>query len=245
MTQHPMLRICLWSGPRNVSTALMYAFTQRTDTYAIDEPLYGHYLRVSGANHPGAGEIMAAMDCDARTVISNGIMGQHKKPVLFLKSMTHHLVDIDWDFMAHTANVLLIRDPVEMLPSLAQVLDQPILRDTGFKKQVDLYAYLKSLGQNPPILDARELLLNPAVVLGQLCEQLGLPFEPNMLRWSAGPKYADGVWASHWYANVHKSTGFQRYMPKTSPFPDALQPLLAECQPYYDQLYAMAIKVAK
>ena len=242
MTGHPLLRICLWSGPRNVSTALMYAFARRPDTFAIDEPLYGHYLRVSGANHPGAAEIMAAMDCDARTVISEVILGRHERPILFLKSMTHHLVELDWAFMAHTANVLLIRDPVEMLPSLAQVLERPTLRDTGYKKQVTLYQYLQELGQDPPILAARELLLNPAGVLGQLCQRLDIEFEPDMLHWPAGPKYADGVWASYWYGNVHRSTGFQPYRPKTSPFPEALRPLLAECRPYYDRLYDLAIK---
>jgi len=242
MSTNFCVRICLWSGPRNVSTALMYAFTQRSDTQAFDEPLYGHYLRVSGANHPGATEIMAAMECDATRVITNTILGPCPQPVLFFKSMAHHLVDIDWDFLTQIKNLLLIRDPVEMLPSLAQVLERPTLRDTGFKKQAALLQTLLQSGQRPPVLEARELLLNPASVLQQLCRQLNLPFEEVMLRWPAGPKPEDGVWAKYWYHNVHRSTGFQPYRPKSEPFPAFLRPLLEECQPYYEQLLDYAIK---
>ena len=244
MTRTPYLRICLWSGPRNVSTALMYAFAQRADTYAVDEPLYGHYLRLSGAAHPGAETIMAAMDCDANRVIANVILGPYDQPILFLKSMTHHLLGLDWDFLARLANVLLIREPVEMLPSLAQVLREPTLRDTGFKKQVRLLNYLQELGQEPLVLDARELLLDPPGILRQLCQRLKIPFDAGMLHWPPGPKYADGVWAPYWYHNVHQSTGFQPYRPKTAPFPDRLRPLLEQCRPYYEQLLAHALKGA-
>jgi hypothetical protein len=220
----------------------MYAFANRSDTRVVDEPLYGHYLRVSGAPHPGADAVMEAMDCDAGSVIQNVILGPCDRPVLFHKSMAHHLVELDWSFLKQTTNLLLIRDPIEMLPSLGKVLSQPGLDDTGLKKQVELLNYLKALGQDVPVLDARELLLNPGHVLKQLCRRLDLGFERGMLHWPAGPIYADGVWAPYWYENVHKSTGFQPYHPKTGPFPEALRPLLAECQPYYRQLSDNAIK---
>jgi hypothetical protein len=220
----------------------MYAFAQRRDTQAVDEPFYGHYLRVSGAEHPGAEEVMQAMSGDAKQVIQEIILAPCNRPVLFLKNMAHHLVEMNWDFLAHLANVLLIRAPQEMLPSLAQNLAIPTLRDTAYKTQVELLEKLLDMGQNPPVLEARELLLNPRSVLQQLCRRIGLPFDEAMLHWPAGPKPEDGVWAKYWYQNVHNSTGFTPYKPKTDPFPDRLRPLLAECQPYYERMLTYAIK---
>ena len=237
-----VLRLNIWSGPRNVSTALMYAFAQRADTCVIDEPLYGHYLRVSGAKHPGAREVMAHMDCDGENVIRNIVLGPSPRPVLFMKQMAHHLVEIDRDFFNHTHNILLTRDPIDMLPSLANQLATPTLRDTGYKMQAELLQTFRAIGQNYPVLDARELLKNPQRVLAKLCDALNLPFDPAMLTWQAGPRPEDGIWAKHWYHNVHKSTRFQPYRPKPDPFPEHLRPLLNTCQPHYDQLYAHAIK---
>jgi hypothetical protein len=236
-----ILRLNVWSGPRNVSTALMYSFAQRSDTRVVDEPLYGHYLRVSGAPHPGADEVMAAMECDGEQVIRTVILGPSDRPVLFFKQMAHHLVDISWDFLAQTVNVLLIRDPVQMLPSLAQTLPHPTLRDTGLALQTELYDHLCALGQQPPVLEARTLLLDPRAVLAALCARLNIPFEAQMLHWSPGPRPEDGVWAKYWYHNVHKSSGFEPYREKQEPFPPALLPLLAECRPHYERLAAVAI----
>jgi hypothetical protein len=235
-------RICLWSGPRNVSTALMYSFAQRDDTRVIDEPLYAHYLRVSGAEHPGRDEVLAAMDADGPRVVRDIILGPCHWPVLFMKQMAHHLVDLDWDFLRFTANVLLIRDPREMLPSLARNLPRPTLADTGLAVQVELLDRLREWGQTPPVLDARELLLDPPGVVRELCERLGLAFDERMLSWPAGPRPEDGVWAKHWYDALHRSTGFQPYREKTEPFPPHLLPLLEACRPYYDRLYASAIR---
>ncbi|MFQ5709749.1 MAG: HAD family hydrolase, partial [bacterium] len=236
------LRISLWSGPRNVSTALMYSFAQRRDTRVVDEPLYGHYLRVSDAQHPGKAEVMAVMDCDGERVVREVVLGPCDRAVLFMKNMAHHLVEIDRGFLEQTINVLLIRDPVEMLPSLVNQLPAPNLADTGLKMQEDLLHELQSLGQTPPVLDARELLLNPRGVLAELCRQIGIEFDARMLQWSAGPRPEDGVWAKYWYHNLHRSTGFQKYQPKTTPFPETLQPLLQECQPYYERLLRLAIR---
>lgn len=237
----PTLRINLWSGPRNVSTALMYAFAQRSDTRVVDEPLYAHYLRVTQAPHPVREEVIAAMQNDGAKVIQTVILGPCDRPVLFLKQMAHHLVDISWDFLALTTNVLLIRDPQQMLPSLAQNLHQPTLRDTGLALQSELYQHLCAVGQRPPVLDAKQLLLNPRGVLNRLCDAIGIPFEEEMLHWPAGPRPEDGVWARHWYQNVHRSTGFEPYREKSEPFPPHLQPLLEACQPHYARLAAVAI----
>ncbi|MCZ6635251.1 MAG: sulfotransferase family protein [bacterium] len=238
------MRLCIWSGPRNISTALMYSFTQRSDTRVLDEPLYGHYLRVSNAPHPGAEEIMDHMECDGEQVIQNTILGPCDCNILFMKQMAHHLVDLNLDFLQHTTNVLLIRDPVDMLPSLVNQLETPSLRDTGFKKLVDLQEHLIGLGQTPQILDSRELLKDPPGVLQELCNQLAIPFDSAMLNWTAGARPEDGIWAKYWYHSVHKSTTFQPYQPKPDPFPERLRSLLNTCQTYYDRLFQNAIKAS-
>ena len=235
--------ICLWSGPRNVSTALMYSFAQRDDMLVVDEPLYGHYLRVSGADHPGGADVMAAMNCDGDAVM-NGLLqkqAEESSRRLFIKHMAHHLLDIDLGFLRETCNLFLIRDPREMLPSLVIQVPHAQLADTGLKRQWELFAELRDEGQQPAVLDSRELLLDPAGVLRQLCDHLGHPFTTAMLEWPAGPRPEDGVWAPHWYHAVHKSTGFSPYRAKTE-FPEHLEPLLQECQPWYDRLFDKAIR---
>ena len=240
-------RICLWSGPRNVSTALMYAFAQRSDTEIIDEPFYAHYLytkygaQAFKSTHPGTAEVMASMSTDGAQVIEQVILGACEKPVLFMKQMAHHLLNIDLSFLQHTHNVLLIRDPREMLPSLAKVIGTPTLADTGLKTQYDLLNGLRAAGQTLPILDARLLLENPSNVLSQLCERLELQFERSMLSWEIGGNPADGVWAPYWYQNVHRSTGFAPYRPKSEPFPTELEAVLEVCVAYYKDLRKEAI----
>ena len=240
-------RICLWSGPRNVSTALMYAFAQRSDTQVIDEPLYGHYLHrkygadATNSTHPGTPEVLASMSTDATVVIRDVILAPCDKPVLFMKQMAHHLIDIDLSFLQRTYNVFLIRDPQEMLPSLAKIIGTPTLADTGLKTQHDLLFSLRAAGQSPPILDAQLLLEDPRGVLAQLCERLGLAFEVSMLSWETGGNAADGVWAPYWYTNVHRSTGFAPYRPKSEPFLSELAEVLSACSAYYEVLRADAI----
>lgn len=243
LRQEP-LRLSVWSGPRNISTALMYSFAQRADTHVIDEPFYGYYLANSHARtyHPGADEVIASMETDAQVVIDQ-ILGQWAKPVLFLKNMTHHLVEINWSFVDKLCNVILIRDPVAMLPSYAKGVPEPSLHDTGYDTLVRLVDFLEERGHPPPpVLDSKEVLLDPKAVLTKLCEQVGIPFDPAMLSWTAGARPEDGVWAKHWYNNVHSSTGFQRYRPKSEPFPTHLEPLLNECLPYYRRLEQLAIR---
>jgi hypothetical protein len=237
------VRINLWSGPRNISTALMYSFAQREDTRVFDEPLYAHYLTRTDARdyHPGAEDIIASQENDGAKVVRETLFGEHGKPVLFFKQMTHHLVELDWGFMGEMVNVILTRDPRDMLPSYAQQIAAPSLRDVGYAQHLELLVHLRSLGQEPPVLDSRQTLLDPRGVLKKLCAQIAIPFDEAMLHWEAGPRPEDGVWAPHWYHNVHCSTQFQAYKPKTEFFPKHLQSLLAESQPYYDQLAALAI----
>ena len=240
--KYPDHVICLWSGPRNVSTALMYAFRQHPNARVIDEPLYAHYLRVTGAVHPGEEEVLLSQNNDGHEVVHDVIMGACDYPILFVKNMAHHLVELDLAFLDCTKNVLLIRDPEQMLPSLINQIPHPILRDTGLKRQWDLFEDLTQRGQTPVVLDSRELLLAPEDILDQLCTQIGIPFSKEMLTWPAGPKPEDGIWAKHWYHSVHKSTTFIEYKPKVDPFPESLKPLLSECKPFYDRLYANALK---
>jgi len=241
----PRLRINLWSGPRNVSTALMYSFAQRSDARVVDEPLYAHYLRVSGAEHPGREEVLAAQEADGEKVVRDVILGESDRPVLFFKQMAHHLVGIDRAFLSKTANVILTRDPREMLPSLRENLATPTLRDTGYAVQTELLEELRGLEQDPPVLDAREILGDPRGVLGELCRRLGIPFEETMLSWKPGARPEDGVWAKHWYGNVHRSSGFEPWRPKRAPFPRELEPLLAECRPHYETLARVAIRAQR
>jgi hypothetical protein len=236
------LRVQLWSGPRNVSTALMYSFAQRADTRVVDEPLYAHYLRVSGARHPRREEVLASQEQDGDKVVRDVILGACDRPVLFFKQMAHHLVELDRGFLRETANVLLVRDPVEMLPSLVNQIPEPTLRDAAYATQTELYGELARLGQDPPVLDAKELLLDPRGVLTELCARLGIAFDPAMLRWKAGARPEDGVWAPHWYEGVHRSTGFQPFKAKEAPFPKRLEALLRECKPHFERLAALAIR---
>jgi hypothetical protein len=221
----------------------MYSFAQRDDMRVVDEPLYGHYLQVSGAEHPGRDEIVAKMNCDGDAVMVELLESARQTDAkrLFLKHMAHHLVDLDLSFLEQTLNLFLIRDPREMLPSLTVQIPRATLADTGLYRQWQLYCKLIDCGQQPLVLDSRELLVNPETVLRQLCAAIDLRFEDNMLHWQAGPIAEDGVWAPHWYHAVHQSTGFAAYQEKTG-FPSQLEPLLAECRPWYDHLFAHAIR---
>lgn len=223
----------------------MYSFAQRADTQVVDEPLYGHFLRVTGADHPGREEIMRQIDCDGPAVMERLLDEAGRAPgMLFMKQMAHHLVDIDTSFLERTRNIFLVRDPRQMLPSLTIQLPEANLRDTGLKMQWELYEHLLASGQQPAVIDSRELLLDPRSVLGQVCEHLGLDFSESMLSWEAGPRAEDGVWAPYWYHSLHESTGFSPYVEKKG-FPAQLEPLLAECQPWYDKLYARAFRANK
>ena len=235
------LKLSVWSGPRNVSTALMYSFRQRSDTVVVDEPLYGHYIAVAGPGHPGEREVLETMDRDGERVVREIILGPCERPVHFFKNMAHHLAGLDRGFLGGVTNVLLIRNPGEMLPSLAKQIPHPTLSDTGLAEQVEILEFMLEGDGEPVVLDAKELLLDPPGVLERVCGALGIPFEEAMLSWPAGPKPEDGVWAEHWYENVHASTGFGPYSPGSEPFPEWLRPLLEECLPLYERLRRHAI----
>jgi len=221
----------------------MYGFAQRSDTLVVDEPLYGHFLRVTGTIHPGREEVLKAMNCDGNEVMRELLANPDAwgREILFMKLMAHHLVDIDLSFTRRTRNIFLLRDPRQMLPSLTIQVPHAQLADTGLKTQWLLYQDLVDAGQQPAVLDSRELLLDPDTVLAKLCQHLGIPYTAAMLTWPAGPRREDGIWAPFWYQAVHSSSGFSRYVGKEE-FPERLEPLLAECKPWYDKLYEFAIR---
>lgn len=238
----PTLRINCWSGPRNVSTALMRSFAQRADARVVDEPLYGHYLLTTGAPHPGRDELVELLETDSETIIRATILGPCDRAVLFLKQMVHHLTpDLDLTFLDACVNVLLIRDPAEVISSLVHQLPAPTMRDVGLERQMALFADLRGRGQEPPVLDSRQLLLAPEHVLRDLCERVGIPWDAAMLSWPAGPHPADGPWGRYWYESLWRSTGFAPYEPRTREVPDSCRDLLAECRTYYDELAKHAL----
>jgi hypothetical protein len=237
MEKDSITRICLWSGPRNISTTLMYSFAQRNDTLVFDEPLYAHYLSNTNANkyHPGAEEILSSMENDGEKVIEM-MLGNHDKSVLFFKNMTHHLLNLDFSFMKNVVNVILTRDPIEMLPSFDKVIKNPSIDDVGYEMQTKLVDYFQKNNIKYIVLDSKKVLINPKDELRNLCNSIGIPFDDHMLHWKAEARKEDGLWAEYWYKNIHKSTGFIAYKPKTTPFPNHLKPLLNDCFPQYQKL---------
>ncbi len=234
--------INLWSCPRNVSTAFMYSWAQRPDTQVWDEPLYAHYLRTSGAVHPVREAILETMEQDGSRVVQDLILQGGTAEVAFYKQMTHHLYDLDDSFIGQTRNILFIRDPDAILASYSKVIEEPVMQDIGVQAQYDLYQKWAPLGKIDAVLDSKYLLMNPEVVLQTLCDRLGIPFYAEMLRWEAGARPEDGVWAPHWYTNVHKSTGFLPYRPKEIALPERLLPLSREAKPLYEFLSAQSIR---
>jgi len=221
----------------------MYSFAQREDTVVYDEPLYGYYLSHTNAKeyHPGADEVIASLENDGDQVVRM-MMGPQPKPVVFYKNMTHHLLDLDRSFMKDVYNIILTRDPVEMLPSFAKEIQNPSMKDVGYEDHIDLLNAFTKMDITPIVIDSKQLLMNPPKIIRQLCSRVAIPFDESMLSWEPGPRPEDGVWGKYWYGSLHQSNGFTKYQPKTTPFPDHLKPLLELCLPYYHQLMKLSLK---
>ena len=240
------VRICLWSGPRNISTSLMYSFAQLNNCQVVDEPLYAHYLsNISDdkrARHLAAKEIMASMEQDGAMVVEmmTGDFGEPTE-VLFFKNMTHHLPGIDRSFMKDVVNVILTRDPENMLPSYDKVIKNPSLSDTGYDAHIELLDYFNREGITPIVVDSKSIQEDAERVLRELCKRAEVVFDSAMLTWKSGPKIEDGIWAKYWYSSTHDSTGFKKFIPKQYTFPQHLTPLLLQCQPLYKRLQKLSI----
>ncbi len=232
----------LWSGPRNISTAFMYSFAQRNDTTVLDEPLYAHYLKVTGADHPGRNDVLKSQEQDGNKVILEINTGSFNKSILFCKQMTHHLINIDLGLLSNSFNLLLIRNPKQVLHSYAKVIDHPQLSDIGIQQNFDLYHYLIKNNFHCVVIDSNELLKNPEKLLRTICDEVAIIFDPEMLSWNAGAKKEDGVWAKYWYENVHKSTGFEPFKERETILIPQLESVYLESKPYYDFLYLKSLK---
>lgn len=239
-------RIAMWSGPRNISTALMRSWGSRPDTFVCDEPLYAHYLFTTGiTNHPGHIETIASQETDWRRVVA-WLAGPipEGKSIFYQKHMAHHVLpNMELGWIESLTNCLLIREPREMLTSLLEFLPEPRLVDTGLPHQLWLFEHFgKKVGVSPPVLDARDVLENPRRILAQLCEKIGVTFSEKMLAWEPGARATDGAWAPYWYSKVEETTGFGQYRPKGTELPEKFLPLLAECDEIYSQLYESRIR---
>jgi hypothetical protein len=229
------LRINIWSSPRNLSTALMYSWRQRADTTVVDEPLYAHYLEATGADHPGRNDVLEAQDHDGQRVLDDVLRAEYTTPIVVFKQMAKHLVGLDRSFLNEFENVLLTRDPHEMLTSF-QVNVPPTLDETGLVELNELLDTILAAGNIPIVVDAKLLLIDPPSVLSELCERLGVAFDEAMLTWPAGPKPEDGVWAPHWYAGVHASTGWRRHTAKDDVLGEGAAAVYAQAVPLYERL---------
>jgi hypothetical protein len=243
------LRIAMWSGPRNISTAMMRAWSSRADTRVTDEPFYAHYLSrldpERRSAHPAADQVMRSKPTEWRAVAAS-LTGPRDRAVWYQKHMAHHLTaemdpergDPDgWDWIAGLTNCFLIREPAAMIASFIKVIPDPRPEDLGLPQQVRLFDWIRErTGRTPPVLDARDILEHPRRGLSALCAALGVPFDGAMLAWPAGPHPDDGVWGPHWYSGVYASTGFEPYRPITPRVPDHLAGVLEECRRLYDRL---------
>jgi hypothetical protein len=235
------VRLAMWSGPRNISTAMMRSFGNRPDTAVIDEPLYAHYLHATGLEHPGREEVIEAGPTDWREAVTR-LLGRvpGRRRIFYQKHMAHHLLPhVDRGWIAGLTNCFLIRDPREVIVSFTKVIERPRAEDLGYPQQSELFeAELARTGRVPPVIDARDVLENPRRTLGALCGAVGIDFDGAMLRWPAGGRQTDGVWAKHWYENVNRSTGFGRHAPKDDRVPADLMGVYETCRPLYDRLAA-------
>jgi hypothetical protein len=242
---HVPIRVAMWSGPRNISTAMMRAWGNRPDTSVVDEPFYAFYLNATGKKHPGADEVIAVGETDWRKVVAQ-LTGpipesRHKGPshVFYQKQMTHHLLpEVDREWLGAVTNCFLIRDPREVIASYLKKREDPALEDLGFVQQAEIFDFVRERTNTiPPIVDAKDVLENPERILRLLCEAVGIEFSESMLSWPPGLRETDGIWANYWYGEVARSTSFQPYKRKEGIVPDRLHELYEQCWEYYERLY--------
>lgn len=252
LTEDGVLRLAMWSGPRNISTAFMRAWGNRADTLVVDEPFYAHYLQATGLDHPGRDEIIAQHETDWRRAAA-ALMAPVPAGIriLYQKQMAHHLLPhMGREWLDSVTHAFLIRDPAAMLASLGEKLAEFDLLATGLPQQVEIFEHvLARTGRPPPVLDSADLLARPEPMLRALCDALGVPFSERMLAWPPGRRDTDGVWAKHWYDRVEQSMGFETPAPRETgtptaapPVPPAVAEIEARCRPLYEQLRAYRLR---
>jgi hypothetical protein len=243
MPNNEPLRIAMWSGPRNISTAVMRAWGNRPDTFVCDEPFYAYYLKATGRDHPGAAEVIASGETDSRKVIAQltGPIPGGKR-IFYQKQMTHHLLpEIDRGWLGAVTNCFLIRDPAEVIASYIKKNNDPTIDDIGFAQQAEIFDWARAesgSGAIPPVIDARDVLENPEKILRLLCEAIGVEFTDAMLSWPRGLRETDGIWAKHWYTEVAESTSFRKpQLCEPEPVPERLREVCERARECYARLY--------
>ena len=231
--------ICLWSSPRNISTALMYSFAQRTQIKVIDEPFYAYYLThvAPKVNHPGKEDILASQYSNISEVIEHIEDTNEEKEIIFIKNMTHHLRGVNLEFTKNWQHVILTREPQRAIASFSKVIKHPSMNDLGYKLQYDLAVNFKKTNINFHLINAENLTADPTKELELMCKYLNIDFDKKMLSWPKGGISGDGVWAKYWYKNVHNSNGFNLSSKINKIISDQeLIPLLKECNYFYKEL---------
>jgi hypothetical protein len=235
------IRIAMWSGPRNLSTAMMRSFGSRVDTLVSDEPFYGCFLKDSGADHPLREEVIAAMDCDWQSVMA-AVRRETPdgSPIWYQKHMWHHMVGpIGYaDFQGFT-HAFLIREPERMIASYLRKREGAAFENFGMDRQAEFFEReAERLGHAPPVIDANDVLADTEGVLSKLCSAVGIAWDRAMLSWAQGRRETDGPWAPHWYGAVEKSIGFGPPETEAIDLPDEARRVADQCRPYYDRLAA-------
>ena len=238
-------RIAMWSGPRNLSTAMMRSFGSRADTFISDEPFYGCFLKSTGAPHPMCDEVTSDMDCDWRSVmatLSGPVPGG--SPIWYQKHMWHHMTGpIGYEDFAGFTHAFLIREPERMIASYLRKREAAEFRDFGMERQAEFFEReADRLGRAPAVVDANDVLASPEAVLSKLCEAIGIAWGPAMLSWPPGRRDTDGPWAPHWYAAVEASTEFEPPEADEVELPDDAQRVADQCRPYYERLAKYRIR---
>src|SRR5215472_6552074 len=214
------VRVAMWSGPRNISTAMMRSFGARSDCVVVDEPLYAYYLTVTGLEHPARDEVLASLPTRWADAVA-GLVGPVSAEVFYQKHMAHHLLpEVGRDWLAQVSNAYLIRDPAHVVASYAKVRGDPTLADLEYAQQVEIFRE-----HGGPVVEASAVLRDPRGVLSRLCAALGISYDKAMLHWPPGRRETDGVWAPHWYGSVEASTGFRPYDPSAAVVPERLRHL--------------------
>jgi len=232
-------RIAMWSGPRNISTAMMRSWENRSDTQVVDEPFYAFYLHKTRSPHPCFEEVLQSQSSRYEQVVSELTQGASNNEVQYQKHMTHHMLagcDLSW--VKKLQHCFLIRDPAQVINSYTHSRGVCSVEDIGIKRQFELYQEIsQASGQDIPIVDSNDVLKDPENTLRLLCEKLSVPFMPDMLNWLKGSRVSDGVWAKHWYKSVENSTGFAPYTEKQLQLNDEQLEVVNQVQPFYQQLY--------
>jgi hypothetical protein len=238
----PPLRVAMWSGPRNISTAMMRAWENRGDCAVSDEPLYAAYLAATRLDHPGRDEIIADGDIDSERVAAALSTGPAPggQPIWYQKHMSHHLLpghESGW--VERLSNVFLIRDPAEVVESYLKSRATVEPTDIGLLQQSALFEQVADAqGHAPPVIDADDFLRAPGAYLQALCDRLGIVFTERMLAWPPGPRQSDGIWAPYWYDAVWRSTGFEPWRPRSPQLSGHALGVADACRPAYEQLRA-------